>query len=256
MKPVSLKLEELSWPEIDGLLQNGWKNVIVPLGATEQHGPGLPQGVDTWHGEETALRAAVKIDHTLVAPAVPYGYSPEHIGFPGTFSIRKETLFLLLEDIAGSLCRSGFTFVYFWFGHGGNWAVAREHLSSLYGRWPGCVVTYTRDIEQYITETWESYPALEGISPEVSGSHAGEFEASMVAAIRPDLIRKDKLGKGDPRPLKEISKQMMEEGIGAVSKNGVLGDQRNPDAGRGNRYIDCLAGWLVSDFKKQYNSHG
>ncbi|MFC2126387.1 creatininase family protein [Bacteroidota bacterium] len=255
MKPLSIKLEELTWPEIQDLLQEGWTNVIVPLGATEQHGPGLPQGVDTWHGEETALRAARKLNLTLVAPAVPFGYSPEHTKFQGTISLRDKTLALLLEDIAENLVRSGFKFIYFWFGHGGDWVVAKEALPVLRNRWPGCIVTYTHDVGKYIAETWDKYPLDEGIDLDVSGSHAGEFEASMLAAIRPDLLRQNELAKGDPRPLKDILDQMMEKGIHTVSENGVLGDQRPADADRGNRYLDCLADWLVKDFNKQKSSY-
>lgn len=251
MEPISLKIEELTSPEIEQLLSEGWTNIIVPLGSTEQHGPGLPLGVDSRHGEETALRAAKKLGKTLVAPAVTFGYSPEHISFPGTISIREETLLLLLEDIAENLVRSGFTFVYFWFGHGGDWAVARTILPDLRNRWPDCLVTYTGDIGQYVTETWDKKPLEEGISLDVSGSHAGEFEASMMAAIRPELVRKDQLAAGDPRPLNDIMEQMMKDGIHSVSKNGVLGDQRKADAERGNRYLDCLAGWLVKDIHNQ-----
>lgn len=252
MKPKSLQFEELTWPEIRDLLSTGWSSVIVPLGATEQHGPGLPLGVDTWHGLETALRAAKILGKTLVSPPLSFGYSPEHMAFPGTFSLKEATLSSLLEDIAESLARSGFSFVYFWFGHGGDWAIAKEYLPKLANRWPGCRITYTKDIESYVSETWDSYPLEEGISLEVSGSHAGEFEASMLASIRPDLIRKKELAAGDPRPLNEIAGSMMEYGIQSISENGVLGDQRPADSERGNRYLDCLADWLVKDFKKQY----
>jgi creatinine amidohydrolase/Fe(II)-dependent formamide hydrolase-like protein len=251
IKPSSLKLEELSWSEIKNLISEGWTKTIIPLGATEQHGPGLPQGVDTWHGEETALRAASKLGKTLVAPAVPFGYSPEHIAFPGTISIREKTLSYLLEDIAESLARSGFTFVYFWFGHGGDWSIARKCLPPLRHRWPGCVVTYTQDVGKYVSETWDTLPLKEGIKLEISGSHAGEFEASMIAAIRPDLLKKDYLAEGDPRPLNQILEPMMKDGIHTISKNGVLGDQRFANAERGKKYLDCLADWLVEDIKRQ-----
>ena len=249
--PSTIKLEELSWPQIKSLIEEGWTKIIVPLGATEQHGPGLPQGVDTWHGEATALRAALALGQTLVSPAVPFGYSPEHTAFAGTISVRRETLSFLLEDIAESLARGGFTFIYFWFGHGGDWAVARECLPPLRHRWPGCLVTYTEDVGIYVAETWDRLPLEEGVSPEISGSHAGEFEASMMAAIRPHLIKTDDLAVGDPRPLREILEPMMQNGIHTISANGVLGDQRQANAERGERYLDGLANWLVADIKRQ-----
>lgn len=253
MKAPSLQLEELTAPEIKGLLEAGWCHVIVPLGATEQHGPGLPQGVDTLHGRETALRAARKLGKTLVAPAVSLGYSPEHMAFPGSLSLRRETLAMLLEDIAQSLAEGGFTFVYFWFGHGGDWAVAKDCLPALRDRWSGCRVAFTKDVAAYVRETWDRYPASEGIAPEVAGSHAGEFEASMLAAIRPDLLRAGALAQGDPRPLNDIAEAMMRDGIHTVSTNGVLGDQRPADASRGDRYLNVLADYLVSDFKRELN---
>jgi creatinine amidohydrolase len=249
--PLSIKLEELSWPEIKSRVEGGWTKIIVPLGATEQHGPGLPQGVDTWHGEATALRAASILGKTMVAPAVPFGYSPEHTAFAGTISLRNETLRFLLEDIAESLARSGFTFIYFWFGHGGDWAVARECLPALRYRWPGCFITYTEDVGKYVAETWDTLPLEEGVALEVSGSHAGEFEASMITALRPDLINTGGLALGDSRPLSEILEPMMQNGIHTISANGVLGDQRQANAARGERYLNGLAHWLVADIRRQ-----
>lgn len=254
MKPTSLQLEELAWPEVRALLDGGWTRVIVPLGATEQHGPGLPLLVDTLHGRETARRAAARLDRTLVAPAVPFGYSPEHAAFPGTLTLRRETLAALLEDLAASLVHGGFRFVYFWFGHGGDWAVARECLPPLRHRWPDCRVTFTRDVAAYVAATWDTYPAGEGIPPSVAGSHAGEFEASMLAALRPDLLRRAALAAGDPRPLGEVFEPMMRDGIQAISANGVLGDPRPADAARGHRYLDCLAAWLAEDFQHEFTS--
>lgn len=233
------------------MIEGGWRQIIVPLGATEQHGPGLPQGVDTWHGEATALRAASILGKTLVAPAVPFGYSPEHTAFAGTISLRNETLRLLLEDIAESLARSGFTFIYFWFGHGGNWAVARECLPSLRHRWQGCMVTYTEDVGKYVAETWDTLPLTEGVALEISGSHAGEFEASMITAIRPELVKTGDLALGDPRPLNEVLEPMMLNGIHTISENGVLGDQRQANAPRGERYLNGLANWLAADIRRQ-----
>lgn len=246
-----MKLEELTAPEVHDLLEQGWDRIIVPLGATEQHGPGLPLGVDTYHAEATAVLAAERLGQTLVAPTVPLGYSPEHTAFPGTITLRPETLVAWVEDTIDSLSRSGFGYVYVWFGHGGNWAVLRDRLTR-YGAEPsGPRVGFPRDLAGYVAETWERDPPTRGVPVSVSGSHAGEFEASMLWALRPDLVRRDRLAEGDPRPLDQIAEQMMERGIDAVSANGVLGDQRAADPERGRRYLDVLADWLVRDFLAQ-----
>lgn len=226
VNPRSIFLEQLTSPEIGELISTGWKNVLVPLGATEQHGPGLPLLVDTAHGRETCRRAAVRLGHTLVAPAVPFGYSPEHAEFAGTITLRTETLIRLVEDIAASLAHSGFSFVYFWYGHGGDWACLHAALASLEHRWPPCRVVGVADVATYVAETWESCPPGEGVSLEVAGSHAGEFETSLMLAIAPHLVRRDRLAAGSPEPLSRIAQQMMRDGIQSVSPNGVLGDQR------------------------------
>jgi creatinine amidohydrolase len=105
-----------------------------------------------------------------------------------------------------------------------------------------------------VSETWDTFPLKEGIGPQISGSHAGEFEASMLSAIRPDLVKKENLAQGDPRPLADILEPMMINGIHTISKNGVLGDQRFANPERGQKYLDCLSDWLAADIKKQTNA--
>lgn len=250
-EPRSLLLEELTALEIAHLIESGWTSIIVPLGAIEQHGPGLPLNVDVLHGRETALRAAARLDRTLVAPAVQFGYSVEHTAFAGTITLRPQTIAALIEDVVASLVRSGFRFVYFWYGHGGDFAVVNALLDEIDGAYPGAVVTGIRDVAAYVAATWDAYPATEGVEAGVAGSHAGEFEASMTLAIAPGLVRRDALAAGNPAPLNDVMERMMSEGIDAVSANGVLGDQRAADAERGNRYLDVLADYLVADLTRQ-----
>ena len=247
MIPRSLRLDELTSPEVGSLIAHGHQTVIVPLGATEQHGPALPLCVDNAHGLETAMRAARRLGRTLVGPVMTLGCSPEHIRFPGTISISRETVVAVLKDIAESHARSGFRLVYFWCGHGGNFPMLQEALEQVADRWPPCRVTGIRDIQAYVRETWDAMPQAAGVPPEVSGSHAGEFETSMMLAIRPDWVCLKAAEAGSPEPLEAVFEKMMREGIDAVSPNGVLGDQRGASAARGHRYLDGLAEWLARD---------
>jgi creatinine amidohydrolase/Fe(II)-dependent formamide hydrolase-like protein len=73
----------------------------------------------------------------------------------------------------------------------------------------------------------------------------------MIAAIRPDSIATGDLAPGDPRPLTDILEPMMQNGIHTISENGVLGDQRQANAERGERYLNGLADWLVADIERQ-----
>ncbi|HEY5419948.1 MAG TPA: creatininase family protein, partial [Marmoricola sp.] len=89
-------LAQHRWPVLDG----SRPLLLVPVGSTEQHGPALPLGADTMIAtsvtQEVARRLVDDGRHVLVAPAVGYGASGEHEGFPGTISIGREALGLML----------------------------------------------------------------------------------------------------------------------------------------------------------------
>lgn len=246
----SLFIDEMSTVEIRRLIQAGFDTVIVPLGATEQHGPALPLCVDSVHGAETALRAARLLGQTLVGPVVALGYSPEHARFPGTVSLAPATLAAILHDIAESHARSGFRLVYFWLGHGGDNPVLQESLPHLEAKWPGCHVTGLKDLGGYVSETWNKVPLETGVALSASGSRAGEFETSMMLAARPELVRMEAAELGNTAPFESIEQTMMGAGIEVVSANGVLGDQRPAKAERGQIYLDSLARYLAADLAR------
>ncbi|MDD5198796.1 MAG: creatininase family protein [Terrimicrobiaceae bacterium] len=250
----SLHIDELTTVQVGDLIRAGWTTVIVPLGATEQHGPALPLLVDNEHGLQTAMRAARLIGRTLVGPVMTLGHSPEHTHFAGTVSLAKATVAGIIHDIAESHARSGFRLVYFWIAHGGNHSILQEMLPILENKWPGCRVTGLRDIGEYISATWDRVPLREGIPLARSGSHAGEFETSIMLAARPELVRMDRAEAGNPAPFDSICEQMMRDGMEAVSSNGVLGDQRGADAGRGNIYLDALAEYLAAGIRRERGS--
>lgn len=248
----NIRLEELTTVEIGRLVNHGWTTVIVPLGATEQHGPALPLLVDSEHGWQTALRAARKVGKTLVGPVVTIGCSSEHSAFPGTISLSLKTMRGVIHDVAESLARSGFTLVYFWIAHGGNNGALQSVLPEIAAKWSGCKVVGLQNIGGYIAETWEKAPMERGIAPEVSGSHAGEFETSIMLAARPELVRMDEAEAGNPAPLETVLEQMMTQGIHTVSANGVLGDQRGADGDRGSFYLDVLGDFLAKDLQREH----
>lgn len=246
----SLLMDELSWVEIRDRIAAGWHTVIVPLGSTEQHGPALPLLTDNEHGVHTALRAARWLGKTLVGPVLTLGYSVEHTAFPGTISLSKSTLAGLIHDVAESHARSGFKLVYFWVAHGGNFATLQEVLPTLEAKWPGCRVTGLKDLQAYVSTTWDRIPLEFGIPLSQSGSHAGEFEASMMLAARPELVDLRVAEEGCGAPFETIAGAMFSSGIHTVAPNGVLGDQRPASAERGDHYLNKLAEYIVADLKK------
>src|SRR5690625_862626 len=91
--------------------------VVVPIGATEQHGPHLPLGTDFTMAHTVATKAAEQVDGVLVTPPIWTGFSPHHMQFTGTVSLRAETLMAVVRDVAESLWRHGFRRILFLNGH-------------------------------------------------------------------------------------------------------------------------------------------
>jgi creatinine amidohydrolase len=153
--------------------------VVIPLGATEQHGPHLPLGTDTLHVEHVA-RAAVARVHgqapIVLAPALAYGCSPHHVPLGATLSLSSATLRSVLVDLGGSLATAGVRRVFFVNGHGGNVELvqiaARDIMLAHHVLVGAC--------------TW--WTLVEDAQMRVPG-HAGAFETAVVRALRPDLIR-------------------------------------------------------------------
>lgn len=105
------RLDDLTWPEIRDAAARG-AGVILPIGATEQHGPHLSVSCDVDLAGALALAVAEPLD-MLVAPAVSYGYRSRPLSgggqsFPGTISVSAHTLMALVEDVLSELLRAGF----------------------------------------------------------------------------------------------------------------------------------------------------
>lgn len=99
-------IHELKWPDIADYLERS-DVALIPVGATEQHGPHLPLYVDTGWAVGMAEGAAERAD-ALIAPPVHYGWGPHHMAYPGTITLRADTLVQLCMDIGQSLIYHGF----------------------------------------------------------------------------------------------------------------------------------------------------
>ncbi len=93
--------------------------VLLPFGAQEAHGPHLPLGADYLVAEEIALRAS-RLTDAVVAPTMPYGYTPAFKGYAGSVSTRAEITRMLAEDIITNLATAGPTHFVFVDNHAGN----------------------------------------------------------------------------------------------------------------------------------------
>lgn len=200
-------LDGAAWPDLDGA-----RLLIVPVGATEQHGPHLPLSTDTEIAQALAGRLAAAVPGARLAPALPYGASGEHQGFAGTLSIGSPATAQVLVELGRSATET-FARVLFVCAHGGNAQPLSDAVAKL--RAEG------RDVRAW--------------SPRWSGdAHAGHLETSLMLAIAPERVHLARAQAGNPAPLAELMPVMRVEGVRAVSANGVLGDptQASTEHGR------------------------
>jgi creatinine amidohydrolase len=220
MSPDSYALEALTWPEAGRLLARD-SRLLFPVGAFEQHGPHLPLGTDTDIASALCTELASRRADVLVAPAVAYGSSGEHAGFPGTLSIGGPALTTVVVELVRSA--DAFRGVVLVCGHGGNLAALRAAVDVL-GSEGRRVLLWAPTV-----------PA--------GDAHAGRTETSIMLALDPDAVRLDEAEAGSTRPLVELMPELRTGGVAAVSPNGVLGDPAGASVEEGRHLI----GGMVAD---------
>ena len=168
---------------------------VLPLGATEQHGPHLPLSVDgnLAHGMVQAATPHLPIDlPALFLPVQRIGHSPEHAAFAGTLSLKADTVIRLWTDIAESVHASGVRKLVLFNAHGGNVGlmdvVARELRARL------SMLVYSVSWFNLPLHDAEGNDLLARVAPEEQrfGVHGGQLETAMMLGLKPRLVRKHK----------------------------------------------------------------
>ena len=233
---MSRRLTEMTWPEIADAVADGATTVILPLGATEQHGPHLPLGTDTFRAAALADGVAKAVPETLVAPALPVGCSDEHTGFAGLLSLDHETLARVIVDCAHRMAGWGVSRLVLLSAHGGN----AEALDLVVARLATELPVLRLVVLGALTSLSDAILAIaqaDGIPADAVGLHAGEGETSEMLALRPDLVRLHAAGSGHRNSAADLMPRLRREGVRAVTPSGTLGDARCANGNRGVRYL-------------------
>ena len=240
----SVFLAELSWPEFEKKIAANVP-VILPLGATEQHGPHLPLSVDVVLPTGIAERVAKKVGG-LVAPTIPYGYKsqPRSGGgqaFPGTTSLDAQTFALVVRDVIRDLGTHGIRKLVILNGHFENtWrSVEGVDLGLRELRRDGIA-----DMQVLRLEYWDFVKRatldrlFPGGFPGTELEHASLLETSLMLLLRPDLVAMDKVPSDGPAKFPTYDMRPLPGNFG-LPASGVLAVAHGASAEKG--------GWLMDD---------
>ncbi|HQX63080.1 MAG TPA: creatininase family protein [Thermomicrobiales bacterium] len=242
------KLEEMSWPQVRAAIDAGQRTLVAAAGSMEQHGPHLPMQTDTLLGSFLAEAVVERLPGALQGPTIPFGVSEHHMPFAGTITLDKELFKSVVRQYVASLASHGFETIVIVPSHGGNFAPLNELLAETGGVVNGARFLAYTDLNEFIRPMFE-VAAKDGVTAAEAGAHAGEAETSMVLAANGALVEMDYAEEGyvgDFGPAAQ--KVIFEQGMVALTSNGILGDARPATAERGfayrERMADMLADWI------------
>lgn len=204
---------------------------VLPLGATEQHGPHLPLGVDTVIAEGIVQAALPLLPSELPAlflPTLPVGLSPEHARFAGTLTLSSETVLRLWKEIGAGVARAGVRKLVLFNAHGGHTGamdIAARELREAHD-----LIVYSL--------SWFNLPLTdattgEPLVPDRFDVHAGEFETALMLALAPQQVRRDAV-KDFPSTSRERARDYAILGNGRSAKLGWAMQDYHPEGAAGN----------------------
>jgi creatinine amidohydrolase len=233
---------DIHWPDVSGAGPARWI-AVLPLAATEQHGPHLPVGTDVMIAQAYLARVRELLADAVPAtflPLQPVGISTEHIGYPGTLTLPAEVALKTWMALGESIARSGIKKLVMVTSHGGNSAVMTLVAQDLRAQ-HGLLA---------VTTGWSRFGAPDGLfsAEELRhGIHGGAVETSIMLARYPQHVRNAKLA--DFRPA-SISMEKDYRWLSAhrpapfawqaqdLHPSGAAGDATQASAEKGQRMLD------------------
>jgi creatinine amidohydrolase len=251
MQPRFL-MSEMTWPEIQEALQRT-DIVLLPVGATEQHGPHLPLNNDIFTSFEISKRTAERLLSAipvLVAPPLPIGVSPHHMSFPGTLTLQTRTFIEVVKEVARSLASHGFKNLIIVNGHGGNTNAIQIAADEIVDE---------MKVRVLVVEWWNLVPDVIAKLFAPPFYHACETETSMALALG-QRIDSEKVKASVPT---ETSKFVKHDFLASgpkvyeplhdmkeITKLGPVGDPTRATKEKGTELLEAVVERFVSLIKE------
>jgi creatinine amidohydrolase len=223
--------------------------VLLPVASTEQHGPHLATGVDTFLCSEVCRRVAAELAPcvpAVVAPAVWFGLADHHVPFGGTFTISLATYYAVLRDLCRSMLGAGFRRIVIVNGHGGNMQALAAFTGEL-TRELGAPIATTTYFMEAVAEQAQILEDQNGVM------HACEAETSMMMAVHPELVNESRLDAAHG-PHFDLTASLIPSlkafrTFAELTSSGVAGDARKASASKGEERLKACAAALAARLK-------
>ena len=251
-------IQDMTWEEVKEMLEKT-DVAIVPVGSTEQHGLHAPLGTDSMIAIKLAEEVAEKTG-VVVAPPLWFGWSPHHMAYPGTITIRPEVMTEIVVDLCKSLIQHGFRKIVVINGH------REANLPPL------------KEAAWRVREDTDAYVAIvdpfyigDTVGRQIRTSepggigHADELETSHMLYLYPNLMKMEKAVKNIPKPRKfhmfdpyvqtdrVFIPSTIEDFKKRTAPSGVSGDPTKASREKGEKYHKALINNLV-EFIEQLKS--
>jgi creatinine amidohydrolase len=207
---------------------------VLPVGATEQHGPHLATGTDTLLADHLSGAAAERTGD-VVLPALPYGCSLGHTDrWPGTLSLHPSTMAAVVVEVGRWAHASGFRRLVIVNGHATNGPPCQSALLELRHELP--------DLRARFVSIFDLTPELAArYTEDAPDFHANEAETSMLLHLAEDQVRLDRVVDEPDRTVGRVLSYPMP----AVTRSGVVGLPTSASAARGEELVEQLVEALV-----------
>lgn len=226
-------LEQMPWPDVADKLKQ-IPAAILPIGATEQHGPHMGCGMDAVLADKLCKAVAEKTQ-VMMLPTMPYGCSIGHSQrWPGTIAIQPKTLIDLIKEMGDWAYYSGVRKLFIVNTHVTNAAPLRCALEMLRAEHDDLMVTVLNSAK--ISERVETFHFADG-----DDWHANDAETSLMLSVAPEMVNAERLSEADdPDRTDDL---VFSHPVNRTSKNGVTG---KPSIATKEKGDEAFA-WMVED---------
>jgi creatinine amidohydrolase len=231
-----LRLEELSWRAIAELLAAGNDMLLLPIGATEQHGQHLPINTDTAIASAVCAYASAKTQVPML-PSLSYGVSVGHTTkWPGTFSLDHETLIATIRQLSLWAMKTGWKRLLIVNSHFGNDASLRVAVDRVRTEFLGQLQIGLKHTYQLAPEIWNYFIS------DADDLHANCAETDLMLHIAPSTVRMDWVEDDADR----TAGLVFSYPVSQTSLNGITGKPSLGSASRGKELFEQMGEALAA----------